>query len=235
MISIVPGIIIGILLALPPGPASITAIKLGLSNSYRHGLFSALGIAIMDFLYCIIAVFAISAVLDWASNFSISHPFITLGVQLVIVLMIIVFGIFHLKTPSNSIEKNIRKSQNFIENLYAKGPFFIGVGIAIANIANPTFLPSLGYVALNIQKMGLVEEGIVGSIFFSVGFGLGTFLWLMAIIKIFVHYKKRMSERFLLNFQKFTGLTLIGFGTFLGYRLLEVTKLSELVRFIFAF
>lgn len=236
MLSIITGLIIGVILALPPGPAAVTAIKLGLSNSTRHGILSGIGTAVMDFIYCIIAVFAVSAVVNWASNFSNNHPFISLAIQIIIVVSIILYGVSHLKTEKIRFNEISHQRARFsLEKLSEKGPFFIGIAIALANIANPTFLPSLGYVALHIQKLGLVEINAINNVLFSVGFGLGNLLWLAFLVKSFVAFKAKMSEDFISKIHKFAGVTIIGFGTFLGYRVLEITKWSEMLRFVFAF
>lgn len=235
MLALIPGIIVGIILALPPGPAALTAIKLGLSNSSRHGFLSGLGTAVIDFFYCLIAILATSALINWATEFSDHHPLITISIQLVIVIMIIYIGILHLKAKKTAPNKNDEDKFSFIERLYERGPFFVGVGIALTNIINPTFLPSLGYVALNVQKLGFVESTLLSNLAFALGFGIGNFLWLILLVKIFVSFKSYMPETFIQKIHKFAGLTLIGFGTFLGYRVLELAKWSEITRFIFAF
>jgi len=235
MLSILTGIIVGVVMALPPGPAALTAIKLGLSNSSRHGFLSGLGTAVMDFIYCFIAIVATSALIDWASNFSDKHPFITISVQMTFVVAIIYIGFLHLKSTRVNTSEGDNQKYSFIERLYERGPFFVGIGIALTNIVNPTFLPSLGYVAINVQKFGFVESGILSNFAFALGFGVGNFLWLMFLVKLFVSFKSRMSESFIARIHKFAGLTLIGFGTFLGYRVLELAKWSEIFRFVFAF
>ncbi|MFN3306386.1 MAG: LysE family translocator [Candidatus Kapaibacteriota bacterium] len=235
MLSIVSGIVVGIMLALPPGPAALTAVKLGLSNSTRHGLLSGLGTAVMDFFYCLIAIFATSAIIDWASKFSHDYPYIVILIQLLIVLMVISLGISHIQTSKNFLNNGNPSTLPFIDKLSARGPFFVGVGIALTNIINPTFLPSLGYVAINIQHFGLIQSDAVSNFFFSLGFGLGNLIWLSFLVKTLVSLKDKMSEALLARIHKFAGLTLIGFGTFLGYRVLEVVKWSEIFRFVFAF
>jgi len=235
MLSVLTGIVVGIILALPPGPAALTAIKLGLSNSSRHGFLSGLGTAIMDFIYCLIAIVATSALIDWASNFSDQHPFITVSIQMTFVLAIIYIGFLHLKSTRIYSTEQDNQKYSFVERFYERGPFFVGIGIALTNVINPTFLPSLGYVAINVQKFGFVESGLLSNFAFALGFGIGNFLWLVFLVKLFVSFKNRMSENFIARIHKFAGLTLIGFGTFLGYRVLELSKWSEIFRFVFAF
>ncbi|MGQ9819729.1 MAG: LysE family transporter [Candidatus Kapaibacteriales bacterium] len=235
MLSIIPGIIVGIILALPPGPAALTAIKLGLSNSWRHGFLSGFGTAVMDFIYCLIAIFATNLIIDWASKFSNHHPLISLAIQMLIIFSIIYLGLLHFKSAKLSQEEKFNNpSVKFsIDKLSVKGPFFVGIAIALTNIANPTFLPSLGYVAIHIQKFGFIEFNTISNIFFALGFGIGNLIWLVFLVHMFVSFKHKMSERFIAQVHKFTGLTLIGFGTFLGFRLLEVVKWSEIFRFVF--
>lgn len=235
MLSIIPGIIVGMILALPPGPAALTAIKLGLSNSWRHGFLSGFGTAIMDFIYCLLAIFATNLIIDWASRFTNHHPFIALAIQMLIVLSIIYLGLLHFKSAYLTTEKkyNNHSVKTTIDKLSEKGPFFVGIAIALTNIANPTFLPSLGYVAINIQKFGFIEFSTISQIFFALGFGIGNLIWLVFLVHMFVSFRHKMSERFIAQVHKFAGLTLIGLGTFLGYRLLEVVKWSELIRFVF--
>ncbi len=235
MLSIIPGIIVGIILALPPGPAALTAVKYGLSNSSRHGFLSGLGTAIMDFIYCLIAIFATSAIIEWANKFSHHYPFLITAVQLLIVLMLIALGVSHFKSSKRINENANSASIPIIERMSSRGPFFVGIGIALTNIVNPTFLPSLGYVVLNVQQFGFIKPGLISNFFFALGFGLGNLLWLAFLVRTFVSFKCKMSEEFLAKIHKFTGLTLIGFGTFLGYRVLEVVKWSEVFRFVFAF
>ncbi|MCX7879755.1 MAG: LysE family transporter [Ignavibacteria bacterium] len=236
MLSLFAGVIIGIALAIIPGPAALTSIKLGLGYSSRHGYLAGLGIAFVDFIYCLFAVFTTSAILHLFLSFSNNYPTIILLIQFLIVIALVGIGVLQLRGRINVGEQDIAgKGFRFLDKLSDRGPFFIGVGIALANAINPTFLPSLGYVTLHIQKFGIIESSTISHFLFSLGFGLGNLIWLSFLVKVFVAFKPRMSQNLINRIHKFAGLTLIGFGTFLGYRVLEISKLSELLRFVFAF
>lgn len=223
---------------MPPGPVCVTAIKMGLNKGTRHGSLVGLGSGLMDFVYCTGAVFATSAALLLVENFTRDFPIITLSFQLLVVLGILIYGFTHLKPKKSVLDSSIEPLENrskVIKFLTHKGPFLLGVAVALANIANPTFLPSLAYVTMNIHKFGLIENSTLGNLCFAIGFGVGNFLWIYCIVKTLVYYKPKMSDKFLLKIQRYAGVTLIGFGTFLGYRILELTKWSEIIRLIFAF
>ncbi len=236
LMSLIVGAVVGFILALPPGPVAVTAMKLALNKGSKHGILASMGTSLMDFLFCLISVFATSAFIQIIDTFSVDYPVAVLVFQLVVITGIVVYGIINLKPKKHQNIEAIAEAQRprFIEYLTHRGPFLLGFAVALANIANPTFLASISYVAMQIQKWGLIEQTFIGKTIFSLGFGLGTFLWLYIMVKVLIFYKPRMSPAFIVKIRKFAGLTLIGFGTLLGYRVIEITKWSEILRLIFA-
>ena len=181
IISLLIGAIIGVVLAIPPGPVAVTAIKMGLNKGPREGFLVGLGASVIDFLFCTIAGFATSAALMLIESFAFHHPLATLSLQFLIVSGILVYGFIHLNpkkpfTNSDSVEK-VQKS-GLLHFLTSKGSFFIGIAISLANMANPTFIPSLTYITLHVQKYGLIENTTSGNFAFAFGFGVGNFLWI---------------------------------------------------------
>lgn len=238
ILSLLAGLIIGFVMAMPPGPVAVTALKLGLEKGARHGYQIGLGTGIVDTFYCMIAMFATSAALSLLGDFTDKYPLITLLIQLSVVAGMMIYGYITLKSHKNPIELNdssVPKKVKFFDNLAQRGSFFFGVAVALANIANPTFLPSLAYVSLNVQKLGLIELTTLGNVSYALGFGVGNFLWIYFLIRILTHYRSKLSDKFIVIIKKFAGYTLIGFGSILGFRVLEITKWSEVLRFVLAF
>jgi putative LysE/RhtB family amino acid efflux pump len=238
ILSLLAGLIIGFVMAMPPGPVAVTAIKLGLEKGAKHGYQIGLGTSIIDFFYCMIAMFATSAVLALLGDFSDRYPLLTLFIQLSIVAGMMIYGFVTLKSKKNPLEEETdikAKKLKFFDNLAHRGSFFLGIAVALANIANPTFLPSLAYVSLNVQKLGLIELTTIGNLSYALGFGFGNFLWIYFLIRLLTHYRSKFSDKFIIMIKKFAGYTLIGFGSILGYRVFEFTKWSEILRFVFAF
>ncbi len=238
--ELLTGIVIGMVLAVPPGPIGVTTIKLAMFQGRESGIRLAYGNWLMDTIYCLMATFTTSAAVSTLGSINLRHPFIVLLIQLAIVAAFIILGFINLRKSrlaKNSVENGEAEpaGNNRLNYLKTKGPFFLGIAIALTNMANPTFLPALAAVALQVQSMHLIQNSWLGNLLFSVGFGFGNFLWLYLIIRLVVKYKHKMSENFVVRIKQFSGIMFISFGTLLGYRVIAVTPWSELVRLAMLF
>lgn len=79
----------------------------------------------------------------------------------------------------------------------------------------------------------MYEVNALSSLLFSLGFGIGNFLWLFTLVKMIIRYKDRISPKLMSKIRQFTGFTFIGFGTILGYKFFA-QKGAEVLRLIFA-
>ena len=238
IIALLAGLIVGVVLAIPPGPVAVTTVKLTLDNGRRHSLIAATGTAALDVLFCLISIFAASLALGLLEDFTKNNQVLYLVFQVSIVAIIVVFGILQIRKKKEIIkpaEFKPPKKLKFIENLPKKGPFFLGIAVALTNIANPGFLPSLTYVSMNAKAFGLVDDFIGSKLIFSLGFGFGNYLWLYILTKVVSHYKAKMSDLTLARIHEVAGYTLIGFGTILGWRVVTFTKWGEILKVAFAF
>ncbi len=237
--SLISGIVIGILLAIPPGPVGVTAIKYGLFKSDKAGRQLALGNALMDTIFCILAVFATSFAVSKLSEVSHHYPLLTLILQIGIIVGFLVFGFLNLKDGKQSNVDYYNNEQPFkmpfMQNLRNRGVFFLGIAIALTNIANPTFITSLTWISVQVQNFHFVEDNFIARIFYAFGFGLGNFIWIYSLVKLVIRFKHRMSDDFLLKIKRFAGYTFIGFGTILGWRVVQFTKWPEILQILFAF
>jgi threonine/homoserine/homoserine lactone efflux protein len=232
IIALPLGIIIGIVLALAPGPVAIGAMKLSMSKGEKEGVLFSVGSGLMDFMFCSFSFFATSAIISALGNFSTKHPFIILNVQIVIVLCIILYGLYQFKTIKRMADKtsvNNNKKNKLIESLKSRGPFFIGIAVALANVASPTFMPTLAGLTLWIQSKNIYTVSLLSNMLLSLGFGIGNFIWLYFIVRLITHYKNKFSENFIALLYKFAGYSLIGVGTILGYNVIRFTKWSEIL------
>jgi len=239
ILAILIGLIVGFVLAIPPGPIGMAAIRTGIRQGSRAASKLALGAGLFDVIYCALAMMATSAVVDKLNSMEASSPLLTLIIQLVIVVAMIGFGLVQLRDKHLPIAAEEEKGddatkKNLMERLKGHGPFFIGVGFAIANLANPTFIPSLAAMSTFIQKLDLFESRMVNDLAFSLGFGAGNMLWLLVVVRLVLHYKERMTPTFITRIQQCTGVTLIGFGTFYGARILYLTKWAQVLSLVMA-
>jgi putative LysE/RhtB family amino acid efflux pump len=233
------GILVGFVLAMPPGPVAVMAMKLSLNKGMKPGILAATGTGLMDFIYFLFAVFATSGIKALVDHFFTDFPILSLLFQVVIIIAIMAYGYINIKNKDKfSAEVNtedIGKKSKLAAKLSNKGPFLLGMGVAIANMANPTFIPSLIGVATYMNELSIVEITTLNNLMLSVGFGIGNFLWLYVIMRVLTHYKGRMSDQTLARIHQFAGFSLIGVGTLLGYKVVWFTKWSEIIRLAFAF
>jgi threonine/homoserine/homoserine lactone efflux protein len=242
IIAILAGFLTGFFLAMPPGPVGVMAINMGVNKGSKAGTHLALGTGFMDFIFCVFAMSMATAVQAALGGFTDDYPNLYLFVQIAIIIALFIYGIFNVrKTDSQSGEvlQNPAEYSNskIIRYLKNKGPFLLGIAIALTNIPNPTFLPSLTFIVSAVKSYALdhnlYDVNAISSLMFSIGFGLGNFAWLYTLVKIIIRYKDRMSPKLLSKIRQFTGFTFIGFGTFLGYKFLA-QKGAEVLRLIFA-
>lgn len=237
IISLLFGITIGILLALPPGPVGVTAIKFGLFRGSRSGMELALGNAILDFLYSLVMIFATSAASEAVSSFEFDYPYISVLIQTLVVFVFFAVGIYNLRNKYDSFDYNNPDNaynSRFFSLIKKRGPILLGAAIALTNLANPTFVPTLAWISINVHNYGLFENNLLNNFTYALGFGIGNFIWISALVKIIVKYKHRLSENMLVRIRQFAGFTFLSFGTILGYRVFSLTKWSEIIRILFA-
>jgi|GEM_PF-178667 len=234
--AIIIGAVIGFILAMPPGPVAMACVKVGLQNGRRECFELSIGTALMDTVYCVIAIFAATAVEATLSNFLDSNPLIYLTIQIVIVALLVYFGLSQFK--KNKIETDevsLKKSPTFISTLKSRGPFLLGVAMALTNIANPSFMSTLMLMTAWVNKLDLFVSSFGTNLLFSIGFGIGNFSWLFLLAYFVMRNKHKLSETSMLRIKQFAGLTFIGFGGFLGWRLVAFTNWAQVFKIAFSF
>ncbi len=239
MLQLLVGMLIGFILAIPPGPVGITVIRLSLNNSPKTSTFLALGVGLMDIFFCMSVMFASAAVIKAIGSLPPEFTFFLLIFQILIILTLIAYGIFSLKSKPTPIPQEDdlikRKHTKFVDKLMHKGPLFFGIAIAMTNIPNPSFLPGIALIVSQAYAFGILDNNLLTNLLFAVGFGSGNFIWLSIVVHLIAKFKARMSEVMLDRIRKFAGISLIGVGTFLGFRLVSLTHWDTVLRFIFAF
>lgn len=238
IISLLIGTILGIALALPPGPVGITAIKFGLSRGSKPGTELALGNAILDFFYSFVMIFATSAATLAVSSFADTYPYISTIIQISVVLVFLAAGIWNLSSTNTNFDYNnpdTAFNSRFFTLFKKRGPILLGAAIALTNLANPTFIPALALISMKVHSLNLFENNFLNNFSYAIGFGLGNFLWITILVKSVIKYKHKLSENMLLRIRQFAGFTFLSFGTILGYRVFTITKWTEFIRFILAF
>ncbi len=235
--SLLSGIILGFILAIPPGPIAVAVMKAGLQDNGRKGVGIGIGAALMDVFYCLVVLMATAPLAGQVTSLLDNNQTLVLILQIACVAAMIIYGVINLRTHRTSPQSELEggTGSSLVERIGSKGPFFIGVGISLTNLVNPTFLPSIGSMSVLLQKFGFVDTHIVSQLLFSVGFGAGMMGWIALLLRTILKYRSRMSPRLIGTLHRFTGITFIGFGTYIGYRAFSVVKWPELLRLLLSF
>lgn len=216
----------------------MASVKFGLDKKRKAGMQMAIGTAGMDMIYCMIAIFAAAAVQQAAAGFFDSNPVLMLVFQISIIVAFLAYGTYSLISLKKKAQTTPLKQKNdskYIQNLKSKGPFLLGIALALTNIANPTFLPSLAITASWVHKTGVFMNSFGNNLLYSIGFGIGNFIWLYVLTSLVAKYRHRMSDNFVARITQFAGVTFIGFSGILSYRVVMFTKWPEILRLVFAF
>ncbi len=234
--AIIIGAVIGFILAMPPGPVAMACVNIGLQKGRKECFELSIGTALMDTVFCVIAIFAATAVEATLTNFLETNPIIYLAIQIVIVALLVYFGLSQFKKKRiETDDVNLKKSPSFITTLENKGPFFLGVALALTNIANPTFMSTLMLMTAWVHKLDVFTSSFGSNLLFSIGFGIGNFSWLFLLAYFVMRNKHKLSQTSMLRIKQFAGLTFIGFGGFLGWRLVAFTNWAQVFKIAFSF
>jgi len=237
LIALLIGMIIGFFLAIPPGPVAVSVAKLSLFGPKKSAYEFTLAAGLVDFIFALSATFAASAIANAVGIFASDHILLMNVFQITIVVAFILYGIYSLiksKKISNAKDQQ-PKPNKILEKLSSRGPFFFGLAIALSNLANPTFLPSLGYLSFHVSTYNFFVMDFANKIFYSLGFCIGNIFWLSLISNIISINRHKLTATFQQRLQQFAGITFISFGTFIGYRLVQIIHWQELLRLILIF
>lgn len=234
IIALLIGAVVGYVLAIPPGPIGMASVRTGLRDGWRQAVKLSIGAGLLDLIYCSLAMWATSWVVDALKSMEGGNPIVTLTIQLVIVLFMIGFGIYQIREhPVKGVEPGKHpRGDKLLSKVTSNGPFFVGVGFAVANLANPTFIPAVMAMTTFIQKMGVFEQTFLNAMAFSIGFGAGNTLWLMTLVKLVLAFRDKMTPKFVHRIQQGTGVTLILFAAFYCYRILSATPWDEISKIV---
>jgi len=197
---------------------------MALDNKTRQSIQLVTATSLMDLIFCLIAIFATSAIQLAIGHFISRNPILVIIFQFLVVAGLIIFGLITvLNKPTTIISKEhkkiyIHEESKLISRLTSKGPFFVGIALALTNLANPSFIAALAIVSTQARKFGAIETLFLDDIIYSIGFGLGNFLWLYLIIKVLSHYRSKVPAQLTMRIKQFAGIVFIFAGLIIAYK-----------------
>ena len=226
--SFLLGIAGGFVLSIPPGPLSIAVTRQALSGTFRAGFLMAVAAAAMDVVYMLIATFASSAIVLTLRRIIAGSPWFPLIFQAACVVVLLYLGISFL-TPKKSekkasaIQERERQQEERAKSMGRTSPFFIGLLIAVTNLASPTFLPSMITFVGFLHANAWIENSFLMNVAFSFGFGMGTTIWFFLVMRTLLHFRTRLPATLLTGIYRFAGGTMLLFAVVIAYHAVTAT------------
>jgi len=229
------GAAIGFVGAMPAiGPVTLSVVRASLVHGRKAGFHVAAGAASVDSLLCLLALAATGAV-GSLLHFLGAHPVLSFLLQLLCVSVLVGYGIVQLRRREPAPVSSAEVPTTLVR-LQQRGHFLLGAGLALMNLAQPTFPSSLLYISIVAHEFQLVQARYFGSLLaFALGFGMGTFGWLALLAHGMQRFRYHLRGESLERLHRIVGVALIGIGTMLGIRILTAVRWHELLRFLPAF
>lgn len=212
LITIVFGIILGIIICIPIGPINLITIKLTTKNKRSDALFLALGGSVMDIVYFLVFLLGLSFV-QFSAQTTLVFKF--LGISFIFFLGFIeVVKYFKvLKASNDETFKEIETVEN------KKSGFLSFVSGVVIYTSNPTLVASMSGLAAFVKSSGYVPMTLPFMILFSFFAGVGTFLWFVFLTGLVVRYKNKFNEQFMLKLNLSFGVLIMVVAMVMATRL----------------
>ena len=233
--AIVLGLIGGFILSVPPGPISIAVTRQALAGHFRPGVLIVLGAALMDVVYMLIATFASSAIVVTLSGLVEGSVWFPLLFQVACVVLLLYLGINYLTPEKCEQQATVNQAREQRQEARAQqmgrsSPFFIGLLIAVTNLATPTFLPSMIAFVGFLQANAWLGHTVADNTLFSAAFGTGTLLWFVTIMRTIMHYRHRLSASFINGIYRFAGGSMLLFAAIIAYHVATTTPWDAMLQ-----
>lgn len=194
MINFLKGFIIGIIMAIPAGPLAILVLKRSLTKGYKEGLATALGVAIADGFYSLVAALGLTAVSGFVLG---KKEYFFMGGGLLLILL----GIGTLKRPP-VVTSEVPQERDFLATL---------LQTMIITLTNPmTILMFIAaFAAAGFEGH---EESLTQAVLICLGVFLGSMTWFAVISIISASLRRRVTPYLLNLINTISGSLLILFG-----------------------
>ena len=205
IIPLLAGIVVGFLMGIPIGPINVWVMK----TKITHGRAAASSIGFAGAIMDGITVFFI---LSGLSVFKVPEYFVKVF-QWTGVLILILLGLKEAFKNLHAFSLSISLNK---ESKTTKNKFLLGV---IIYLSNPSVLITLAGLIAFIKSLNFFSMKGAGGVFFSVGTGVGVFLWFLCLIQIVDRIESKLGHKRLFQLNRLCGVIILSLGCYLMYAL----------------
>ncbi|MDW3229621.1 MAG: LysE family transporter [Acidobacteriota bacterium] len=196
------GFLIGFFAAVPVGPVNVYIISQTLKKDFFHGMIAGLMTALMDLIYCLIALVGFFRISISFSN--------NQGYWLKLAAGTILF-LLGLKLFRDAKNFKPRIGEKDAELIKTPKPLF---GVILLYVSNPSLYAFWIAVAGGVTAHGLLREGFWPAVFFALSCGIGALVWYFFLVRFISHHQSRIQEKTFKKLLHALGLFLLAFSLF---------------------
>lgn len=179
------------------GPVNLFVINSTLQSGRKTAYYIAIGGCLPEFIYCALAVFANSYLLNY------EWLIITFKIAFIVVLIIVGLVFYFKKQSSVTIKNDIHVTQKPMQHIFK--------GFSLAAL-NPQLLPFWMFVQVYFNSTKFLEiQSNLQKFSYILGAGVGAFILLALLLQIVSKYKQ-IFLRYLNNKYYFKALSLLFFA-----------------------
>lgn len=205
MIAFFLGLVVGFLMCIPVGPINISVLNTYLKHNFKLAFSIALGGSLMDFIYFMLILTGFSLV-----TFG---PKTILTLKVLGVLFIFFYGLKELISSAKPIDPS-----QTIEKKEASPFSYFLLGMAIYS-SNPTLIATMSGLVAVIKSWRVFEFTFLNYFLLSLGLSFGSALWMYFLLFIVKKYQKKMTDRFFANFNRGSGILMIGLSFIMAFKI----------------
>ena len=225
--ALLVGLGLGFVVAIPPGPIAIAILRQALAGQARAGVTMALGASAMDMVSACIAGWASSALVASLQRTVQDHAWGLLAMQGGGIIVLVGCGLRYLWTPAREVAAQARQEAQ-ARTRSAASPALLGVLLALAALANPTFLPTVLFLTGVVQARGWVGHDVGAPVVYALGFGTGSALWFVLLLRTVTPLRARLSPQVLPRVSRVAGGAMLLCAGLLTYHLVTATPWARL-------
>ena len=223
--ALLVGLVVGFVLAIPPGPLAIACISQALAGQARESVALALSASAMDIGYALLAAFASSALVGALRGLVTDNAWYVLAFQGGCIVVLVVLGLRSCR-PTGVAGRPRQAEQDRTRD--DASPYLRGVLIALTNLASPTFLPALIFAMSLLHARGWVGHDVGDHVMYALGFGGGAALWYVLLLRTVTHLRAQFSPTVLPMLARVAGGVLLLCAGLLTYTVVMTTAWSRL-------
>lgn len=205
LITVIFGILLGIIICIPIGPINLITIKLTAKNKRTDALFLALGGSAMDVVYFLVFLLGLSFI-DFSEK--TTYIFKSLGISFIFLLGLIEV-IKYFRDKKIMLNQSSKDIDAVVKRTSKTSGFLSFVSGVVIYTSNPTLVASMSALSAFVKSSALVPMTLPFIILFSAFAGIGTFLWFVFLTGLVVRYKNKFNDRFMLKLNLAFGILIM--------------------------